>query len=76
MESPNGKEISYVVRLEFKATNNQAEYEALIVGLELAQAVRANKVKLWTYSQLVANHINEKFQPRDEKMEQYLRRVR
>lgn len=50
MESPDGEEIFYVVRLEFKATNNQAEYEALIAGPELPQAVRANKVKIQTYS--------------------------
>ena len=28
-------EVSYAVRFEFKATNNQAEYEAFIVGLKL-----------------------------------------
>lgn len=61
LESPDGEEISYAVRLEFKATNNQAEYEALIAGLELAKAVQANKVKIRTDSQLVANHISEMF---------------
>ena len=76
LESPDGEEISYAVRLEFKATNNQAKYKALIAGLELAKAVQANKVKIRTDSQLVANHISERFQIRDEKMEQYLKRVR
>lgn len=33
-------------------------------------------MKIWTYSQLVANHISERFKPRNEKMKQYLRRVR
>ena len=42
---PEGEEISYTVRLKFTATNNQAEYEALIAGLELAKAVKADKVK-------------------------------
>lgn len=75
LESPDGEEISYAVRLEFKTTNNQAEYEALIAGL-MAQAVRTNKVKIQTNSQLVADHISEKFLPKDDKMEQYLRKVR
>lgn len=35
LESPEGEKVSYAVRLKFKATNNQAEYEALIAGLEL-----------------------------------------
>ena len=44
-EGPEGQEISYAVRLTFTTTNNQAEYGALIVGLELAKAVKADKVK-------------------------------
>jgi hypothetical protein len=33
---PGGDQLKYVVRLEFKATNNMAEYEALIFGLSAA----------------------------------------
>ncbi|XP_024046441.1 uncharacterized protein LOC112100831 [Citrus clementina] len=76
LEGPEGGEISYAVKLEFTATNNQAEYEALIAGLELAKAVKADRVKIKTDSQLVANHVSERFQPREEKMEQYLKIVR
>ncbi|XP_024036260.1 uncharacterized protein LOC112096786 [Citrus clementina] len=76
LEGPEGEEISYAVKLEFAATNNQAEYEALIAGLELARAVKADRVKIRTDSQLVANHVSERFQPREEKMERYLRIVR
>lgn len=66
-------EVSYAVRFEFKATNNQAEYEAFIVGLKLTLPLWAEKVKIWTDSQLVANHLNESFQTNDEEMEQYLK---
>ncbi|XP_052295858.1 uncharacterized protein LOC127901870 [Citrus sinensis] len=76
LEGPEGEEISYAVKLEFAATNNQAEYKALIAGLELAKAVKADRVKIRTDSQLVANHVSERFQPREEKMEQYLKIVR
>jgi ribonuclease HI len=31
--TPDGEQFKYVVHLDFKATNNMAEYEALIVGL-------------------------------------------
>lgn len=61
LASLDGEEISYALGPEFKATNNQAEYEALIAGLELAKAVRANKVKIRTDSQLGANYISEIF---------------
>ena len=76
LEGPEGEVISYAVKLEFAATNNQAEYEALIAGLELAKAVRTDRVKIRTDSQLVANHVSERFQPREEKMGQYLKIVK
>ena len=69
MEGSEGEEISYAVKLEFAATNNQVEYEALIAGLELAKAVKTDRVKIRTDSQLVANHVSERFHPREEKME-------
>ncbi|KAH9745725.1 Ribonuclease H [Citrus sinensis] len=76
LEGPEGEEISYAVKLEFATTNNQAEYEALIAGLELAKAVKAERVKIITNSQLVTNYVSERFQPREEKIEQYLKIVR
>jgi hypothetical protein len=33
---PNGDQVKYMVHLEFKATNNMAEYEALIFSLSAA----------------------------------------
>lgn len=44
--NPEGEEVSYAIKFEFKATNNQAEYEAFIAGLKLAQALRTGKVKV------------------------------
>lgn len=69
--SLEGVEISYAVKLEFKATNNQAEYKALFIRLTLALALQAERVKIQTDSQPVANHFNESFQVKDEKNENY-----
>jgi ribonuclease HI len=33
---PSGDQVKYMVHLEFKVTNNMAEYEALIFGLTAA----------------------------------------
>nr|GFA40460.1 reverse transcriptase domain-containing protein [Tanacetum cinerariifolium] len=33
LTNPEGMEFTYALRFEFKATNNEAEYEALIAGL-------------------------------------------
>ncbi|GJR83063.1 reverse transcriptase domain-containing protein [Tanacetum coccineum] len=34
---PKGKEYTYALRFKFKTTNNEAEYEALLMGLRIAQ---------------------------------------
>ena len=39
--APSGLRTKYVARLEFKATNNIAEYEGLILGLNKAKALGA-----------------------------------
>jgi hypothetical protein len=37
IQSPNGQEFKFAYRLEFDATNNVAEYEALLLGLEVCK---------------------------------------
>lgn len=49
------------------------EYKTFIVGLKLALAYRAKKVKVRTDSQLVANHLNKSFQAKDEMIEHYFK---
>ncbi|GKD23813.1 suppressor of mec-8 and unc-52 protein homolog 1, partial [Tanacetum coccineum] len=34
LTDPNGQEVTYALRFDFKTSNNEAEYEALIAGLE------------------------------------------
>ena len=40
--SLEGEILKYAIRLEFPSTNNEAEYEALLMGLSLARALEAN----------------------------------
>ena len=42
--SPKGEILKYVVRLQFSATNNEVEYEALLIGLSLAKAFEAKNL--------------------------------
>ena len=44
LRSPKGDEIEYMIRLNFPTTNNKAEYEALMAGLDLTKVVRAVSV--------------------------------
>jgi len=62
--------------LLFIASNNEAEYEALIVGLRLAQGVGAYEVIAYCYSQLVVNQFNGDYDAKDSRMEAYLKVVK
>ena len=62
-------------RLGFPASNNEAEYEALLVGLKMAKRVGADRVKLYCDSRLVVSQITGKFEAKDQIMVSYLREV-
>nr|GEX43194.1 reverse transcriptase domain-containing protein [Tanacetum cinerariifolium] len=45
LTSPEGTELTYALRFQFTASNNEAEYEALIAGLRIAVLVEVLKEK-------------------------------
>jgi ribonuclease HI len=53
MASPHGEVLEMVTKLEFKCTNNQAEYEALLAGLEELVGLGARDVEAFVGSNLV-----------------------
>ncbi|XP_014499228.1 uncharacterized protein LOC106760287 [Vigna radiata var. radiata] len=58
------------------ASNNQAEYEALIAGLELARDLGVKVLCCKTDSQLVAGHMNGTFQIKDDQLLKYFHRAK
>ena len=44
MLTPEGDKIECMIRLDFPTTNNEAEYEALVAGLDLARAAGARNM--------------------------------
>ncbi|KAJ9536516.1 hypothetical protein OSB04_un000310 [Centaurea solstitialis] len=72
LKSSHGGNMVYSIRCEFKATNNEAEYEALIAGLEIAYNSGARCLHVRSDSLLVVNQINGDFQAKDSKMMVYL----
>src|SRR5436190_13080008 len=71
MQSPDGHTFKHAIRFMFKASNNVAEYEAALAGLELAKAVKASKVSIRSDSQLVVGQCTGEFEARDETMKKY-----
>ena len=70
--SPEGDAIECMVRLDFLATNNESEYEALIAGLDLAKAAGAAKVVIHYDSQVITNQVNGDYKCKGERMKRYL----
>ena len=74
--SPEGIVLEQAVRLKFSASNNEAEYEALLIGLKTARKLDASHLQVFCDSQLVANQISREYQARDERMSTYLTSAR
>uniref|UniRef100_A0A803LVG9 RNase H type-1 domain-containing protein n=1 Tax=Chenopodium quinoa TaxID=63459 RepID=A0A803LVG9_CHEQI len=58
LTSPLGDKIAQAVRCKFKATNNEAEYEAPITGLTVAKDMKIKNLEVISDSLLIVNQIN------------------
>lgn len=58
---PSDQKITLVVIFKFKASNNEAEYEALLVGLRLAHHMNVETLSIYGDSQLVVNQIQDEY---------------
>jgi ribonuclease HI len=74
--SPLGKHLRYVLRLHFPASNNVAEYEALVNGLHVAIELGVRRLDAHGDSQLVIDQVMKNSHCRDPKMEAYCDEVR
>ena len=55
--SPTGDIFKYTIQLDFKATNNIAEYEGLVTGLRIAKSLGIRRLLVRGDSQLVAKQV-------------------
>ena len=76
LTSPDGIDVEYALRFGFQASNNKAEYEAIIVGLNLTHSMEVDQLEVCSDSQLVVKHIEDSYGARGEKMILYLKKVR
>nr|XP_025632973.1 uncharacterized protein LOC112727450 [Arachis hypogaea] len=75
LESSDGIILEHSLRFTFKASNNQAEYEALIAGLRLADDLNISDLKVYCDSLLIVQQTNQNFQTKDPVLSQYLKIV-
>ena len=71
--SPEGVKLKRLLRIDFQALNNEAEYEALIVGLRAGRSLGAKEVEMFSDSRLVVSKTEGSFEVRDHRMSQYLK---
>jgi ribonuclease HI len=74
--SPLGEHMRYAVCLHFPASNNMAEYEALLCGLKIAIEIGVKRLDVRGNSQLVIDQVMKNASCHDDKMESYCKAVR
>ena len=74
--SPEKVIIEKSLRLDFSATNNEAEYKALLIGMVMVQRMWGKSVKLFSDLRLVVSQVKGEFEVKDERMQGYLNQVK
>ncbi|RZR92957.1 hypothetical protein BHM03_00021343 [Ensete ventricosum] len=76
LKDPFGHIYEHALRLEFKTTNNEAEYDVLLFSLKVAVELGAEDIEIFTDSQLVAGQVNGEFETREATMIKYMAEAR
>jgi hypothetical protein len=74
--APSNVRTCYAIKLDFSCTNNIAEYDALLLGLQKLKAIGIRRAILKTDSQVISGHVDNSCKARDPKLEKYLDAVR
>ncbi|GFP85717.1 pol polyprotein [Phtheirospermum japonicum] len=75
LTSPGGENLEFAIKLGFKASNNETEYEAVLQGVKMASDLGERKVCAYIDSQLVACQFSGSFEAKEEWMAAYLSRL-
>ena len=73
LESLEGIKLEYLLKLGFSTSNNEVEYEVLVVGLQAAIKLGTEELEVYSDSQLVVSQVKGSFEARDPKMMEYLK---
>ena len=74
--SPEKIIIEKSLRLDFSATNNEAKYEALLVGIIMVQKMGGKIIEIFSNLRLVVGQVRGELEARDTRMQGYLIKVR
>src|SRR5437764_2285831 len=74
--SPTGERLKYVLQIHFPASNNAAEYEALLHGLRIAISLGIRRLAVHGDSELVVNQVQKEYSCTSTKISAYCQEVR
>ena len=64
------------LRLGFSTTNNETEYEALLVRMTVVQKMGGKAMEIFSNSRLVVGQVQGELEVRNPRMQEYLNQVR
>jgi ribonuclease HI len=71
LTSPKGDKLQYVLQMHFRASNNVAEYEALVHGLKMAKEIGIRRILCYGDSDLVVHQVSGEWDAKDANMVSY-----
>ena len=71
-----GVRLEHSFRLGFRASNNEVEYEALLIGLRTVLGMNARDVEIYSNSRLVVSQVQGSFEAKESRMKEYLQLVK
>ncbi|KAL0408061.1 UNVERIFIED_CONTAM: Ribonuclease HI [Sesamum radiatum] len=67
--------MEFLIKFDFKASNNKAEYEALVLGMKMTQDAGVLLLLAYFDSQLIVKQVNGEYEAKKESMVQYLQQI-
>jgi ribonuclease HI len=71
LTSPKGDKLQYVLQMHYRASNNVAEYEALVHGLKMAKQISIRRILCFGDSDLVMHQVSGDWDTKDANMASY-----
>ncbi|XP_073304627.1 uncharacterized protein [Primulina huaijiensis] len=71
-----GENIKLAFRIDFPVINNEAEYEAVLVGIRATWEVGASQIILYSDSQLITQQVKGVYEAKDNMMLKYLKLIK
>ncbi|KAL0458552.1 UNVERIFIED_CONTAM: hypothetical protein Slati_0482400 [Sesamum latifolium] len=70
-----GEDLEFTVKFDFKADNNEVEYEALMADMKMTHGAGARHLIAYSDSQLVVKQVEGIYEVNEENMIQYLQQI-